>query len=301
MAYCTTCGSEIPSSANFCKYCGATVKSKNKESSDKPVNSQKQSASVHHKSLYDQPAIKEDVPPVKLNTDSSPVASTTDQESYYPDPNKMAQPVTTTHSKTPIPEDIIDILYSREREEDIKAELKDILAEIEKIEQRLDVGLTEGLNASEQIQDKNLLIQALRGERNSLRLKQLPIEIHQNTMEEAQKKKDKTEEMRSQGKIERESVYLRLIQEFQIDIDEATKEFNEQKRLANGWVRQLQEETHTLKDEAEIVMTRADLGEITKEEAQNRREEIEIDIYRKELAYHALVKVLEIINQSSEK
>ena len=295
-AYCTTCGSQIRDTANFCKYCGTPVKKKS-GTSKSPISDSSPSY-AKQESLYSKSTSQStnERPESPIFGESEAVTQT--ESDYRPSPDELTQVSNKTSSIEPIPEEIIDVLYSRERDEDIKAELKDILVEIEKIDQRLEVGLTGETIASEQIQEKNQLVQALRDERKSLRSEKIPLEENFIILQSAQKKKEKLEEIRSQGKIERESVYQRLVDEFNTELEEADKAYTDQKFQANGWIKQLENDTHLLKDEAEIVVTRAELGEITQTEAKNRREEIEIDIYRKELAYHALTKVLKLLKSS---
>ena len=50
-----------------------------------------------------------------------------------------------------------------------------------------------------------------------------------------------------------------------------------------------------MKEDIDLVTTKADLGETSKNEAETKKSELEIDIYRKDLAYHALKKVQENI------
>ncbi|MHA2363658.1 MAG: zinc-ribbon domain-containing protein [Candidatus Hodarchaeales archaeon] len=308
MAFCTTCGAQIKDTANFCKYCGTKVKKK----MEKP-KTEETPGYYREGSLYDHPISQQSPDPVSSIQDSSSSenyipqdssetlsseSETNIQENFQPSPEDLAKPIdaskfTTQEVIEPISEDMIDILYSREREKDIKLELKDLLKEIEKIEQRLEVGLIGSSEASKQIQEKKELIEALREERKSLRDDKLPIEEFFLELKENQDKKQKLDEMRAQGKIERESVFLRLSEEIQQKIDENQEKLSQQTSEANSWLKQLEEEVRKLKDEVEIVTTRVDLGEIAHTDAQNRKEELEIDIYRKELSYHSLKDVLE--------
>ena len=123
-AYCTTCGSQIRDSANFCKYCGTPVKKKS--GTTKSPSSDSSPPFTKHESLFSKPTNQS-----ANNKSESPIfdgteAKTEVENDYRPSPEDLTQVSAITSDIDPIPEEIIDVLYSRERDEDIKAELKEI-------------------------------------------------------------------------------------------------------------------------------------------------------------------------------
>lgn len=317
--FCTTCGGEIKDTANFCKYCGSKVKKGGPTTTGSPPTPEPETPRYERQpSLYEEPVTTKEpfrpkVEPVPEPTPEPQVVPepTTlpshnrdqpEEPSYRPDPAELAQPLAeqkVPKASEPIAEDIIDILYSRERDEDIKQELKELLDEIEKVDQRLEVGLMGRSEAQQEMRDKQELIQALRGERSSLRQEKIPLEETMEELAEVDEKLTKLGEMYQQGKISHENVYQRLRQEL---LDKKEKlETSQEQEMANAkaWVHDLEREVQKLREEIDYLTAQVGMGEMAEEEAHIRQEEIEIDIYRRELAYHGLKTVLENFGKKS--
>ena len=182
-------------------------------------------------------------------------------------------------------------MYSREREVDIKDEIKENLTEVEKIEQRLNIGLLSKEEASAQISEKQNLMTALKAERKSLKLDKIRIETLEEEIKELQDKLDKLHIMQNQGKISHESVYTKLKTEYETQLEDKSSEYNKQKRNMTNWLKILELDVQKMKEDIDMTNTKADLGEVAKDEAEKKQSELEIEIYRKELAYHALKNV----------
>ena len=297
--FCAQCGSNIKDTANFCKYCGAKIK---KNTGSSPPSSIVQSQSIpepkqpartvepprfitKEESLFNQPVLTNNpVEEVPTNQPQTPNITASDPV--------LKQ---TTEKFDPITDDIIDTLYSREREVDIKEEIKENLTEVEKIEQRLNIGLISKEEASSQITEKQNLMTALKAERKSLKLDKIRIEVLEGEIKELQDKVDKLEIMKNQGKIAHESVYEKLKTEYETGLEDKSTEFNQQKRNITQWLKVLELDVQKMKEDIDMTNTKANLGEVSKDEAEKKQTELEIDIYRKELAYHALKHVQEVI------
>ena len=290
--FCAQCGSNIKDTANFCKYCGAKVK-KSSTSSSNQTQAQK------------VPEPKQPTPTVE------PPRIITKEESLFSQPVMTGEPVSNPNSSQqttgitsfdpilqkpeekfdPITDEIIDTLYSREREVDIKDEIKENLTEVEKIEQRLNIGLLSKEEASAQISEKQNLMTALKAERKSLKLDKIRIETLEEEIKELQDKLDKLHIMQNQGKISHESVYTKLKTEYETQLEDKSSEYNKQKRNMTNWLKILELDVQKMKEDIDMTNTKADLGEVAKDEAEKKQSELEIEIYRKELAYHALKNV----------
>ena len=290
--FCAQCGSNIKDTANFCKYCGAKVK-KNTSTSTVSTTNTKQETSAQtptvepprfitkEESLFNQPVMTENMEEdVSAAEDKAP--SITDSDPFLQQDHEKFDPIT---------DETIDTLYSREREVDIKDEIKENLTEVEKIEQRLNIGLISKDEASSQIADKQNLMTALKSERKSLKLDKVRIEVLEEEIKELQDKLDKLHIMYNEGKISHESVYNKLKGEYNSSLKTKQDEFDQQKINIRNWMKVLELDVQKMKED--MTNTKADLGEIPKEDAETKQSELEIDIYRKELAYHALKKIQE--------
>lgn len=301
--FCAQCGSNIKDTANFCKYCGAKVKKSTSSTAPSIAQSQKipepkqttpavqpprfitKEELEKEQSLFSQPVMTEEQ-----------VSDASTLKTQGPDITASDSVLNQAQEKfDPITDDIIDSLYSREREVDIKDEIKENLTEVEKIEQRLNIGLLSKEDASNQITEKQNLMTALKAERQSLKLDKIRIETLEGEIKELQDKLDKLEIMKAEGKIAHEAVYDKLKTEYESGLEDKSSEFNQQKRNITQWLRVLELDVQKMKEDIDMTNAKADLGEVPKEDAEKKQSELEIDIYRKELAYHALKKVQEAI------
>lgn len=300
--FCQSCGSEIKDTANFCKYCGAKVK-KTADSTTKPEPKQEASKPetnnpaveppriiTKEESLFSQAVMSEPVNSNQYSSDdlNTPISST---DPFLKNEDEKFDPIT---------DETIDILYSRERDVDIKDELKENLEEVEKIGQRLNIGLISKEEAADQIQEKQNLVTALKAERKSLKAEKITIEVLEGEIKELQNKLDKLHIMKNEGKISHESVYNKLKTEYDQSLTTKQQEYQQQKINITHWLTILEFDVQKMKEDIDMATTKADLGELPKEEAESKKTELEIEIYRKELAYHALKTVNEKITAKNE-
>lgn len=297
--FCNQCGSNIKDTANFCKYCGSKVKkSTATPATPKPTTNtipepktsnpfvEPPRIITKEESMFNKPVMTEKIPDDTSDDQESSLDITSSDPFLQPEEEEKFDPIT---------DEIIDVLYSREREIDIKEEIKENLTEVEKIEQRLNIGLASKNDASQQILEKQNLMTALKSERKSLKLDKIRIELLEGEIKELKDKLDKLHVLFNQGKISHESVYKKLKGEYQSSLDEKEAEFNQQKINIKHWMKVLELDVQKMKEDIDLTNTKADLGEIPKDEAESKQSELEIDIYRKELAYHALKKVQETL------
>lgn len=307
--FCNQCGSSIKDTANFCKYCGAKVKksgattastatpapSTQTAKTTTPIPEPKEPNPyveppriiTKEVSMFNQPVMTESVPEDNSSNQEPALDITASDPVFQPKEDEKFDPIT---------DDIIDVLYSREREIDIKEEIKENLTEVEKIEQRLNIGLASKDEASEQILEKQNLMTALKSERKSLKLEKIQIEVLEAEIKELKDKLEKLHIMYNQGKISHESVYTKLKSEYDSSLQEKEADFTQQKINIKHWMKILELDVQKMKEDIDMTNTKADLGELPKAEAESKQSELEIDIYRKELAYHALKKVQETLS-----
>ena len=297
--FCVQCGSNIKDSANFCKYCGAKVKKgqsktgSTSSSSTKSIPEPKEPVFAvepprfitKEESMFNQPVMTNENPLNSL-TNAEQTQGITDFDPILQQTNEKFDPIS---------DETIDILYSRERDVDIKEELKEILEDVEKIEQRLNIGLVSKEEAADQIQEKQNLMTALKSERKSLKTDKIKIEILEAEIKELKDKLDKLHIMYNEGKISHESVYEKLKGEYNTSLEDKKTEYEQWKKNIDHWLKVLDLDVQKMKEDIDLTNTKADLGEVDKEVAASKQSELEIDIYRKELAYHALKKVQETL------
>lgn len=282
---CVQCGGQLKDSANFCKYCGGKVANKNPEPPEHPEHPQptfieKTPEIVHEKSesLFDKAILANDEIITSATSDSY-----NNDEVVDPFLHKEVQ-----EKFDPITDDIIDILYSRERDVDIKTELKEILEEVEKVDQRLEIGLVTENDARPLIHEKQELISALRTERKSLKKDKLSVELLGGELADIKDKLDKLHIMYNEGKISNESVYEKLKTEYSDSYTQKDEFYSHEKNNLTNWLTILEFDVFKMKEDIDIFNTKAGIGEIEKEDADSKIKLLEIDIYRKELAYHSL-------------
>lgn len=268
---CPQCGGNLNPNANFCKYCGSKINQESSEVPEETNHEDHQPKYEKEESLFDQAIMSDETH--LAETDSS---------------NEVVDPFLQEDKFDPITDDVIDILYSRERDVDIKTELKEILDEVNKIEQRLEIGLVAQTEATELIKEKQELISALRSERKSLKDGKLPVETLSAEIKEAKDKLDKLQLMHSQGKIQSEKVYEKLKNEYSEAYNTKVNQFEQEQNNLKHWLQVLEFDVYKMKEDIEILKAKAGVGEISEQEAETKQTMLEIDIYRKELAYHAL-------------
>ena len=294
--FCNQCGSNIKDTANFCKYCGSKIKKSASTSTTSPTDTKTSSETykppvepprfiTKEESLFSQAVMSEEDLANQLQEQGKNQSQTlTENDPFL---NKVSEKF------DPMTDETIDTLYSRERDVDIKEEIKESLAEVEKIEQRLNIGLLSKEEASDQIKEKQDLMSALKAERKSLKSDKIAIETLQVEIKEFQDKLEKLHIMYNTGKIAHESVYEKLKAEYNAGLKSKQEKYDQEKINVRNWLSVLQADVKKMKEDIDMTNTKADLGEVPKEDAMKKQSELEIDIYRKELAYHALKKVQE--------
>jgi hypothetical protein len=170
--------------------------------------------------------------------------------------------------------------------------MNEALEEIEKVEQRLDIGIIDASEAKEKINENKEILDELKERKNNIPEEALPHEEYQKKIREMKDKLLKLEEMKKEGKISRESVYEKLFKEYNTEYLEAQENFDEETRRFTQWQKQLEEDVKNYHDHAELAITRAQLGEISEEEAQKEKKQYETDAKRRDLARKSIEELL---------
>jgi hypothetical protein len=246
-------------------------------------------SSLHSDSVYDQRQ-PSDLSAGELHSDAPPLGESLEEPVSYIEPRIDA--VTHEYEFPSIPVDVIDVLAGRLEVDLIKNEMNEALEEIEKIEQRLDIGIIDASEAKEQINEKKQILDELKERKNNIPEEGLPYEEYQKKIREMKDKLLKLEEMKKEGKISRESVYEKLFKEYNTEYLGAQAQFDEETRRFTQWQKQLEEDVKNYHDHAELAVTRAQLGEISEEEAQKEKKQYETDAKRRDLARKSIQELL---------
>ena len=301
--FCIQCGTSIKDTANFCKYCGAKVK----KPATPAVTPTTTVPTPAPKQTEEQKPFKPPVEPPRFITKEESLFSQTvmteDEPVTQPLVKETKTPLTSVdpflqdqdEKFDPITDETIDVLYSRERDNDIKDDLKENLAEVERIEQRLNLGLLSKDEAAAQIQDKQNLMTALKAERKSLKNEKILIETLSEEIKELQTKLDKLLILKNEGKISHDTVYAKLKGEYADSLSKKKADYEQQRINITHWLKILEFDVLKMNEDIYLVSSKAYFGETSKDEAETKKSELEIDIYRKDLAYQALKKVQEKI------
>jgi hypothetical protein len=273
----------------FCKYCGYKMKDLPKSATNLQ-QSRISNSSLHGESLYNQSESTEDLHAGDLHSDSPPLGESLDEPPSYSEP-RMVSPGKESEFPS-IPNDVIDVLAGRLEVGLIKEEMNEVLEEIGKIEQRLDIGILDASEAKEKISENKNRLDEMKERKNNISEEALPYEEYKKSVLEMKDKLLKLEEMKKEGKISRESVYGKLFKEYNTEYLRAQELFEEETRRFVQWQWQLEEDVKNYHDHAELAMTRAQLGEISEEEALKEKNQYETDAKRRDLAKQTIQTLL---------
>ncbi len=259
-AKCLNCGGELPPNANFCRFCGSKQKGPSGETS-----------TSERTSLYSEPVIAS-------STSGASLESSETEKKELGSPEELQEEL----------EKFIPILYARTRKTEIEKSLRKTMESLETISTKLELGLISGGEAKESVSQTKELIAKLKEERKDLPSGELPIETLSPEAKEAEEKLDRLHEMRKAGRIERENVYEQLVVEYEAKKREIDAKIEYEKRKMTVWVTMLEEDLETATDQLSSLKVRHELGEVTSEEIDKRKQLIEENLAMKNVALKSL-------------
>lgn len=250
--YCTNCGKEISITARFCRFCGSPIKkSRSTAPSPEPVS-----------------------PPL-----SAP-------------PAPMRKPVITPPEVTEkIPDDIVDILYSRKRKDQIKTELKKLLEQIDELTKKVEIGLIAEGESSEKIEDIQSNISALQEEQKALQTQPLELETLVEDEKLWQKRLEKIEE-KHRAQAVSSDVYASLRDEYSSELAAVQQKVAVEERKARRWLVDLQKESRELETKIEQIRVRGEIEGLSKEEITKKTEDMTLQRVKKSAASEVLTQIL---------
>ena len=250
--YCTNCGKEISITARFCRSCGSPVKkSRSTAPSPEPVS-----------------------PPL-----SAP-------------PAPMRKPVITPPEVTEkIPDDIVDLLYSRKRKDQIKAELKELLEQIDKLTKKVEIGLITEDESSEKIGEIQSNITTLQEEQKALQTQPLELETLVEDEKLWHKRLEKIEEKKRAQAVSND-VYSSLRDEYSSELATVQQKVAVEERKARRWLVDLQKDSRELETKIEQIRVRGEIEGLSKEEITQKTEDMSLQRVKKSTASEVLTQIL---------
>ncbi|MFX0014291.1 MAG: zinc-ribbon domain-containing protein [Promethearchaeota archaeon] len=249
--YCTNCGKEISVTARFCRFCGTPIG--RSQSSPTP-----------------EPA--------------SPSLSAT--------PAPMRQPtIMPTEVTEKIPDEIVDALYARKRKNQIKAELKKLLEEIDELSKKVEIGLIDENESTEMTNKIQSNIATLQEEQNNLQTQPLELETFVEDEKKWQKRLEKIEEkMRAQAVSD--EVYYSLRDEYSSELASVQQKIATEERKARRWLVDLQKEARELETKIERLRVRGEIEGLTPEEINQKNKDLSQQHAKKSVAAEVLTQIL---------
>ncbi|MFX1504710.1 MAG: zinc-ribbon domain-containing protein [Promethearchaeota archaeon] len=250
--YCTNCGKEISITARFCRFCGSPVKkSRGVAPSPEPVS-----------------------PPL-----SAP-------------PAPMRKPVATQPEvMEKIPADIVDLLYSRKRKDQIKAELKKLLEQIDELTKKVEIGLITEDDSSEKIEEIQSNITTLQEEQKTLQTQSLELETLVEDEKLWQKRLEKMEEKKRAQAVSND-VYTSLRDEYSSELATVQQKVAVEERKARRWLVDLQKDARELETQIEQIRVRGEIEGLSQEEIAQKTEEMSLEREKKSTASEVLTQIL---------
>lgn len=254
--FCTNCGAKISGSAKFCRFCGKKTKLSGKKTDPTPLRRE--------------------------------IRSETQQANSRP-------PVEVTEPYEEIPEDILNILYSRKRNTKIDSEMRKLLSEVEQIEKKLEVGLMESSESTNLITGIKENLTKLQAEKKSLTEGKIKIESLIEDKNKFQTVLEKLEDKKRLGEVS-EEVYRTLHKDYSTNLNNAKRDLGIEERKCRRWIVQLRKDTKKLQKEAESIKVRAEIETIIDPETTKQISELLKKSKKQDIAADVLGEILDKIN-----
>lgn len=177
---------------------------------------------------------------------------------------------------TEVPAEVLAQLEARSQLMSLEEEDAELLKQLEILEKELEEGDRSIAELEKEIKPLQKKIKALK-----TREKKLKTKVKEYAFEKAGKDRlaskerlDKLEELKESGKV-RESVYIRLKEEYEKNLDEADALYQEQVVLAREWLALLKAQYKAVRNELSLLDARHSVGEVKDVDFKSRKEKME--------------------------
>jgi hypothetical protein len=190
-----------------------------------------------------------------------------------------------------IPDDIVDLLYSRKRKDQIKAELKQLLDQIDELTKKVEIGLITEDESSSKIEEIQSNITTLQDEQKTLQAQPLELETLVEDEKLWQKRIEKIEEKKRAQAVSND-VYTSLCDEYSSELAAVQQKVAVEERKARRWLVDLQKDSRDLETKVEQIRVRGEIEGLSKEEIAQKTEDLNLERVKKSTASEVLTQVL---------
>lgn len=185
-------------------------------------------------------------------------------------------PIAERKPVTEVPSEILAQLDARSQLMAMEEEEQEVLSELESLEGELEKGDRSIAELEKEIKPLQKRIKTLKSRETKLKskIKEFAFEKTGKERHRWTERIEKLEELKESGKV-RESVYLRLQEEYKQSQEKADSEFQEQVILAREWLALLKAQYKAARDELSLLDARHSVGEVKDVDYKSRKEKLE--------------------------
>lgn len=177
---------------------------------------------------------------------------------------------------TEVPPEILAQLESRSQLMGLEEEQKDLIKDLEKLEAELEQGDRSIAEIEKEIKPLQKKIKALNTREKKLKAKIKEFDFEKAGKERIQLRKrvENLEKLKEGGEV-KESVYLRLRDEYERNQEESDTQYQEQIVIAREWLALLKAQYKAARDELSLLDARYSVGEVKDVDYKSRKQKLE--------------------------
>jgi len=177
---------------------------------------------------------------------------------------------------TEVPAEVLAQLEVRSELMNIEEEDSELLEELDQLEKELEQGDRSIAELEKEIKPLQKKIKDLKTKEKKLKSKVKEFDFEKAGKERLRLKErmEKLEELKESGKV-RESVYIRLQDEYEQGMAESDAQYQEQVVLAREWLALLKAQYKAVRDELSLLDARHSVGEVKDVDYKSRKETLE--------------------------
>jgi chromosome segregation ATPase len=177
---------------------------------------------------------------------------------------------------TEVPADVLTQLEVRSELMGIEDEESELVSELEHLEKELEQGDRSIAELENEIKPLQKKIKELKTKEKKLKskVKEFDFEKAGKERQRLKERTEKLEDLKESGKV-RESVYLRLHDEYEQGMTEADTQYQEKVILAREWLALLKAQYKAVRDELSLLDARHSVGEVKDADYKSRKETLE--------------------------
>ena len=177
---------------------------------------------------------------------------------------------------TEVPAEVLAQLEIRAQLMGIEDEESELLDELDRLEKELEQGDRSIAELEKEIKPLQKKIKALKTKEKKLKakVKEFDFEKAGKERQRLKERTEKLEELKERGKV-RESVYIRLQDEYEQGMSESDAQYQEKVVLAREWLALLKAQYKAVRDELSLLDARHSVGEVKDTDYKSRKKNLE--------------------------